>query len=216
MLRIEFKGWLTEQQLNDVMALKKEQRQRLQGQLARKIRVFTRKRLRDQRNIGGAPWDPRKSGKGKMLKGFSKKLQTKSGVDEAIIHFGSGPTGNIATAQQEGEKTHWDSAKAKRLNGTPNYNAPATKGMARALREAGFKIRRENGKGWKSPSLKWITENLKLGQAGLILKELRGDASKDSWTIMLPSRSFLGVSPGELRELTQFIVDYQLAKYKRA
>jgi len=56
-------------------------------------------------------------------------------------------------------------------------------------------------------------ENLTIARAGVILRSLRG--TKQSWTVTLPARSFLGVTQDEYQELTTLALDaieQQLAK----
>lgn len=53
----------------------------------------------------------------------------------------------------------------------------------------------------KTPSIKWITENLTLGEAGLILRKLRKDGGREQWRTTLPARPFLGITPEDLESI---------------
>ena len=58
-------------------------------------------------------------------------------------------------------------------------------------------LQKANGKGAKKPTLKWVTENLTVGQAGYAIRQLRvwaGEMGKTGWTTVLPARSFLGAT----------------------
>ena len=81
-----------------------------------------------------------------------------------------------------------------------NKEGPATRNLARALISEGYKIPRGKGKGSKRPSIKWITNNLSINQAGFLLRELKGSSGKSTWKIDLPARSFLGQTVAEQKE----------------
>lgn len=208
MISLDMHGQLAVKQQIELLKLNPKKRKRINGQMGRKVRVLSRKRLREQKGLNGRAWEPRKA----RDKGQSKKMMRKTGrglvtyytADSAVITLKSTKHGRIAYAQQHGIGETFTASRAKSQYGEPDYQAPATKKQARALRDAGYKRRRENGKGWVKPSLTWIAENLKLGQAGLILRILRDEqTTKNSWVIKLPERSFLGVTEQEIKQLVQ-------------
>ena len=99
--------------------------------------------------------------------------------------------------------------------GNKSLKSPATRKQARKLRELGFKRRR--GKGWRGnrwmqPSLKWIEANMSIAQAGLIIRIL-GDAPKEHWTTVLPSRAFLGATVAEQAEMVDVLAS-QIIRYR--
>ncbi|MBL4761385.1 MAG: phage virion morphogenesis protein [Gammaproteobacteria bacterium] len=200
-----------------LLKLPSAKRKRLLARVGRKVRVKSRKRLREQKDLNGRPWEKR-SGKSKrkMLRGMSKRIAVYSSPEKVDITFSNALTGKIAKAHQEGIDEVMTSAKMRRLKGQPDYDAPATRKQAKSLRDAGYKIRKKKGKGWKKPSLKHITETMTIGQAGLVLRVLRDEASKKSWTIPLPKRSFLGASERDVTELVDEILEDILKPVKRA
>jgi len=143
-----------------------------------------------------------------MLRKLGKHMRVYTNPNKAEVTFGNKRVGQIARAQQEGISQEMTAREAAQKYGTPGKNEMATRKQAKALRKEGYKIRRNRGKGWKSPSLKWITENLKRRQAGLILRILRDEPKgKDKWAIPLPERSFLGQSQNERKQLTNYMLD---------
>lgn len=57
----------------------------------------------------------------------------------------------------------------------------------------------------KTPSIKWITENLTLGEARFILRKLRKDGGREQWKTTLPARPFLGITPDNLESIAMEI-----------
>lgn len=79
-----------------------------------------------------------------------------------------------------------------------NFNREATRTQARALLEAGFKIRQPRRPAL-TPTIMWITQNLTIGRAAYILHIIRGAATE--WRTVTPPRSFLGISQEDVAEL---------------
>ncbi|WP_299580916.1 phage virion morphogenesis protein [uncultured Microbulbifer sp.] len=212
-VRIDITGHLGVKKQLQLLQLPAAKRRRLLGQVGRKVRTYSRKRLREQRDLNGKPWQARKKkGNRRMLRGLSKKLRSKATPEKAVIDFKDSVTAGIAYKHQHGVSERWNAEKAEKVYGQPDYDAPATREQAKALRKEGYKIRRVNGHGWKQPSLKWVTENLSLGQAGVILRSMREAEPKKSWVIPLPDRSFLGVTQKEVEELATTIIDQTLER----
>jgi hypothetical protein len=85
---------------------------------------------------------------------------------------------------------------------------PATAQQAKALREAGFKIKlpgSASGKGWRKASQSWIRNNLTARRAGVILRSLRGEQTKKTWLIPTTPRSFLGATEQDVLDITNII-----------
>lgn len=183
-------------------------RRRLLSNLGRKVRVNSRKRLRTQTDLNGQPFHERASNSRKrMLAGMSKRMHVKASETDVEIGFTAG-TGIIARKQQEGIGEVMTAEKAARINGKRDYAAPCTRSQARALRDAGYKVRRSSGKGWRRASMKEILATVTQGQAGLVRKILQdqgGNGTKKKWVIPLPARSFLGVTPAEQQQLVDDI-----------
>ncbi|WP_299594331.1 phage virion morphogenesis protein [uncultured Microbulbifer sp.] len=215
-VRIDIAGQVGVKKMLKVLQLPPAKRKRLLAQVGRKVRVFSRKRLRQQRGIDGQPWEARKSGNRKMLRGISKRMQVKTDPEKTVIGFKDGMTAGIAYQHQHGVTEHWTADKAEQVYGQPDYDAPATRKQAKALREEGYKVRRGSGRGWRRPSLKWVTENMTVGQAGIILRSMRDAEPSASWKIPLPARTFLGVNLTEIRELATTLIDETLERFQRA
>lgn len=186
----------------EVLQMSPRERRRRLYRMAQQVRRFSRKRAQQQRDVNGTPWQGRKDGKRrKMMRGLAKTMTASSTDRHGTVTWRSAITGRIAYAHAHGIPEKMTASRMQRVYGTPDYEAPATRGQARALREAGFQIRRASGKGWKKPTLRWVTENMKQGQAGLVLTELNHQEHKKSWDIPLPERSFLGATEAEAAEL---------------
>jgi len=195
-------------QLN-LLTLNPNKRRRILRGAGRKVRRESKARLKGQRDLSGSAWKARSNGrKKKMLSKLGRNLQVHTSPNDAKVTFGNQQTGKIARAHQDGVTQRMTSSKAAKKYGTPDYGAEATRRQAKALRDAGYKVRKKRGKGWKTPTIKWITENLTIGRAGLVLRMLRGNQKgKSSWDIKLAQRSFLGQSMSESKQLTNYMLD---------
>lgn len=214
-----------ETSFNDYLKLKQQlhflkltpaKQKRLHRALARKTRTLSRKRIREQRNIDGSPWDRRKGkSRKKMLKGMSKGMIAAGNAKRGLIYYKDNTTGRVARIHQDGIDQSFTPSKAKRNKrpGEPDYDANATQAQARALLDEGYMVRKR-GKARRKPSQRWIRQNLTVGQAGLILRVLRGKPAKKNWTIHMPERSFLGVSREDVGVLYDEIIK-QMAKQRR-
>ncbi|MCX2834462.1 phage virion morphogenesis protein [Microbulbifer thermotolerans] len=216
MFVIDISGHLTLQRQFQVLKMKPSERRRMAGIMARKVRSYSRKRLRVQRDLQGKLWEKRKVGRQKMLRGMSKKMRTRSDSRGAEVRFTDAVTAKIGYAHQYGVPERWSAVKAEKVYGKPDYSAPCTRRQARALKQEGYKVRVVGGKK-KKPTIKWMLENLTQGQAGLILRIMRDDLNpKKNWVIELPERSFLGVTEKEIDALANTVFDETLRRLKRA
>lgn len=124
-----------------------------------------------------------------MLRGLSKRMKVYASGDMGKVYWSGG---RVAAKHQHGHTEEWDASKAEKRNRSgKSQDDPATRRQAKRLRELGYRIRR--GRGWKRPTLKYITENMTIGHAGAVIRALKG-SSKDKWQVHLPARSFLGVT----------------------
>ena len=208
MTSLTMSGQLSVHQRLDVLRLTAQKRKRITGQIGRKFRVVSRKRLREQKNINGTSWTKRAGkSKRKMLRGLSKRMVVRADANKVDVGFNNASTGRIAKQQQEGMSETFTAAKAARAYGTPPADAPATRPQAKRLRALDYKIRRGNGKGWKKATLNWITSNLSSAQAGVIIRSMSNEPSKSQWAIHLPARSFLGATQHDINTMVQTVVD---------
>jgi len=211
-------GQFTVMQQMKLLKMPAMRRKRLLAQVGRRVRSLSRKRIRAQKGLDGKAWEPRKNKqvKRKMLKELGKKIAVFSTPRKVDITFASPSTGKIARQHQEGIEEVMTAAKVMAQNGSTDEDEPATRAQARALRDAGYKIRRKNGKGWKLTSLKHVVQNMTMKQAGLVLRILRDEDSVKRWVVPTPIRSFLGATQKDVNEFTQIIFDQTLQQIKRA
>lgn len=194
-------------------------RQRILKRAARQVIKSSRDRVSTQVDIDGKPFGnysdktihtrPRRR---KMLARLASRLAFIN-VDDFSVTVGwkNSRDEGIAAKHQFGDtmrfQKSWMNAE---LDGTRKgmayYKDPATRRQAKALLESGYKVRRAKGGLW-TPSIKWITDNLSIAKAGLILKILRGGAGMDEWTIKTPARPFLGVTADDIEVLMAAIND---------
>lgn len=196
-----------------LLQMSPNRRQRLVARVAKKVVQDSKKRVREQRDLQGNHYAdryrPRTHDRRKMLSRLVKELKIiNADSNSATAGFRSPVAGRIAADQQYG-KTTTVSAASFGGRSADSYNKKATRQQARALIDAGFKIRM-NGRARKSPSIKYIVEHYTQGQAGSALKRLRewaGEAAKTSWRTVLPARSFLGATAAEVRQHVEQIYD---------
>tara|TARA_R110002050_G_scaffold57423_3_gene128942 strand:+ start:87891 stop:88568 length:678 start_codon:yes stop_codon:yes gene_type:complete len=201
-------GLLPLKQQMQLLAMPKPLRRRLLNKTAKFVIRDSRKRVRNQVDLKGMPFAERarkRKGNRKMMANLAKQLRvTGLSSTDATIGFYRPSSGRIAAKQQYGAIEHITAAKLQ-ANDKGGQDKPATRRQAIALRDAGFKIKGGNGKRLKSPSLKWVQQNMKVGQAGAALRWLRDKANetvKTSWTTVLPARSFLGANASEVTQYT--------------
>ena len=199
-----------------VLGMKPAEKSRQHKRMARKVLSFSRVRIRQQKDLQGKDFSPRKSrqSKKKMLRGLSKQMVAFGDSKKGTVGFKVTRTGRIARAHQEGDSYSLSASDAKK-KGNENYDAASTRKQAKDLLNAGFKIRRKRGSGYKRASQKWILDNLKQGQAGLILKAMLDEQPKSNWRVNLPARSFLGANAKERENITDFIFSEQRRKLKK-
>lgn len=197
-----------------LLAMPKNKRVRILKTLGRQQRAKARKRIREQRTVTGQKFAPRADGrKSKMLKRMGRTLEpyVKNGNRLELKHKAK-LTGQIAAMQQDGINERMTASRMVRIHGKPNYKAPCTRSQAKALAAEGYKIQRENGKGYRKATLREIMANVTQGQASLVLRKLRGNTSKQSWDIPGKARPFLGDTPQEVQKQLAEILDNQTGK----
>ena len=209
-LNLDVRGLLAAKEKLQLLALPAAKRRRLLNTAAKRLRTTNRKRIRGQRNVDGTSYAPRRGkGKRQLLAGLGKKLQvTRVNSDAAVLGWKSAGLSRIAGEHQDGKTETITPARLRRLGKKTDYNAPASRQQGRALLKAGYQVR--SGKRLKRPSLGWIVEHLKNGQAGVLLAELEGQTKKASWKIALPARAVLGATAGEVREMLGTVLQQTL------
>lgn len=204
-------GELNKKQLTELrkalasMELPPQKRQRLIWRLAKYGVIAAAKRhVRNQESPDGQKWPGRKTKrKGKMLRNLPKLLHIREMPEIQAVRIylqGGGyrngetpvPAGTVGYAQQNGMRVKVSRSSQPRKADAGKMATPA---QAKKLRALGYRVR--TGKRWKKPTLGDITRTMPYSQAGLLIRKLSGKAVKNSWTVDLPARVFLGMNDDE-------------------
>ena len=209
-LSVDIRGMIETQQQLQLLSLPAAKRRRLLNNVSKRLRTRNHRRLSAQRNLDGSSFEKRQgSGNRKMLRGLDKRLQViQVTANQAVLGWRQRRTARIAGEHQTGRSTTMTAARMRRQSNTPDYAGSATRHQARALLREGYKVR--DGKSWRRPTLSWIVENLKSGQAGLILALLEGQSKQQSWKIDLPARDALGADSRDIREVINTVLQQTL------
>jgi hypothetical protein len=197
---LDVRGYLGVREQMALLSLPPQLRRRLLNNVSKRVRSMSRKRVRDQQNLDGSPFEARKgSGKGKkkMEAGLAKLMQVTSvSADEAVLGWKNALTSWVAAQQHNGVSERRTAAEMKRWNTVPAGLA-ATEKQAKRLRKLGFKVRQEGKKSLTRPSVAWIQEHVNYARAGLLIRILDDEKTESSgaqsWEITLPKRQFIGV-----------------------
>ncbi|MNB72499.1 hypothetical protein D3C75_190850 [compost metagenome] len=198
---LDARGYLGVREQLALLSLPPQLRQRLLNNVSKRVRTMSRKRVRDQQNLDGTPFEARKGtgkGKKKMEAGLAKlMLVTRVSPDEAELGWRNALTSWVAAQQHNGVSERRTAAQMKRWNTVPAGLA-ATEKQAKRLRRLGFKVRQEGKKTLSRPSVAWIQEHVNYAKAGLLIRILDDEKTESSgaqsWEITLPKRQFIGVS----------------------
>lgn len=204
--------------------------QRTLKKIAMKARQNSIDRATAQQDIDGSPFAQRKRERIVRGRNLTQKMQTQLAKrlsvfdlteDGAVVGWRNPIEQRIALMNHAGETKSYSkmrftvSASSDSDNGATSVMA--TRRQAKALVDLRFKVRRPNGRGFYTPTIKWITQNVNIAQAGAELRYLRGGA-KSSWQTTLPPRAFLGVTEADLSALSalakaeiQAVLDKQVA-----
>jgi phage gpG-like protein len=206
-VNVQVTGVLPLKRQIEILKMPMQLRRRLISGVSRKIIADSKARVRTQTDLNGQPYAERakkRKGARKMLSRLAREIKVKrNDGSEAVIGFFKPSSARIAHDQQYGKTTQMSARALNKSTDNTRKDSPATRRQARALREAGFTIDKRKKKGGRVPPLKWITQNLTIGQAGSVLRQLRelaGETIKTSWTTRLPARSFLGATPSEVSQ----------------
>lgn len=198
---LDARGYLGIREQLALLSLPPKLRRRLLNNVGKRVRTMSRKRIREQRNLDGSPFAPRKAegkGKKKMEAGLGKLLQiTRVDAEVAELGWRNGLTRWIASQQHHGNSERRTAAQMRRWN-TVRPGQGATEKQAKRLRRLGFRVRQAGKKSLTRPPVAWILQHVQYQQAGLLIRILTdGNAETSgaqSWEITLPKRQFLGVN----------------------
>ena len=226
MITTTARGFVPLAQQLQLLRMTPVQRKRTLRGFGRQITRNARKNARAQKTVNGESFAARRAPrKRKMMRNLARtrNLKETAGPSRVTIHWRNDLMGKIARAHHEG---HTETVTARKMseranrNGGPDYSAPATKRQADALIKLGYRAwpivippgkneqyqkntgrydtRKNRG---RKVSKRWITENLTMGQAGLILKKLgykSGDL--DRWEEQIEARPILGITRPDVDE----------------
>lgn len=198
---LDARGYLGVREQLALLSLPPQLRRRLLNNVTKRVRTMSRKRVRDQQNLDGSPFEARKGsakGKKKMEAGLAKLMVvTRVSADEAELGWKNALTRWVATQQHHGVSERRTAAQMRRWNKTPPGLA-ATDKQAKRLRRLGFRVRQAGKKTLTRPSVAWIQEHVNYAKAGLLIRILDDERSEatgtQSWKITLPKRQFIGVN----------------------
>ncbi|WP_028115887.1 phage virion morphogenesis protein [Ferrimonas senticii] len=181
------------------MTLSNDRRKQLNARVRRVLERKNKQMIRQECGPDGTPWAPRKKNlkkkNAKKLSGAKRdQLRVKSFGDSITVTFHTRWNRILSHVHHYGRRETRTAAWAAKVYRKKN-DGPPNRGLARALKSAGYKIRRKNARGkatTKSPPVKWIIANMTERQCVVALKRLRGEDSKQSWTIQLPARPLVG------------------------
>ena len=202
-LNLDVRGLLSVEAQMALLELSPQLRRRLLNNVSKRVRTQSRKRVRDQQNLDGTPFEERKGsakGKKKMEAGLAKLLQvTRVSSDEAELGWKNALTRWVASQQHNGVSERRTAAQMRRWNKVPPGIACTDK-QAKRLRQVGFRVLVKGKKAMAKPSVAWIQEHVNYAKAGLLIRilndEKKASSGAQSWEITLPKRQFLGVNDG--------------------
>ena len=202
-LNLDVRGALSVDAQLALLDLPPQLRRRLLNNVTKRVRSMSRKRVREQQNLDGSPFEARKGsakGKKKMEAGLAKLLQvTRVSADEAELGWKNALTRWVASQQHNGVSERRTAAQMRRWNKVPPGIA-CTEKQAKRLRRLGFRTRQKGKKTPTRPSVAWIQEHVNYAKAGLLIRILSDERTESSgaqsWDITLPKRQFLGVNNG--------------------
>lgn len=218
--RDDRRGRLRLKEQLDVLALPPVKRKKLVRRMAQDVRRDARQNIRKQKTVSGQAMEPRarKRRKAKMMRGLGRQMEAfAKGDNTGVVSWKDGKTAAIAATHHHGKTVRINSSSHKRAAGTPDYHGDATRAQAKALLAEGYRhpVKGKNGKRrLKRVSQKWIRENMTIGQAGLILRTLRDQESKKSWTVKVPARPVLGADPADTEQFMDSLARHALAELK--
>lgn len=192
-----------------------KERRKYAKRLGGYVRTQARRNVRAQENVDGTSFDPRKNRKDArpMLMKLAASLKViNTGEDGGVkVSWENALTASIAYRQQHGDKETWNAGRAKKVYGAPDYKAPCTRAQAKALLRCGYRLMvpaKGGGRRPKRVTTMWLQQHFSLGQAGLILRVMgyssdTGDNKGSTrWEIVVPPRSFLGITAAEADKMT--------------
>lgn len=195
----------------DALAGNVKRRQKLARRLAGYVRTQSRRNIRRQETVEGAPFAPRKKRQEAraMLSGLAKAMSVRSGEQGgAVVGWTNPLLSHIGHRHQHGMGEDWSPQRAEKVYGTPDYAAPCTRRQAQALIREGYRLMvpaKGGGRRPKRVSVLWLQKHFTLGHAGLVLRIMRTKSAQgaQTWQDTVPDRTFLGVTTAEAEKMCE-------------
>ncbi|MGF1764908.1 phage virion morphogenesis protein [Aliivibrio kagoshimensis] len=198
--QVDKKSYLRVQEQLDLLSLDKKSRTRILKKLGSYIAKETKRNIRSQRNPDGTPWEKRQKGRKKMMRGFTKKLKhfQKDNNRTLVVGWPS-RRGTVAMAHHTGQAE--SSGLQQRFNQAkkakePKKTDPATREQAKELRGLDFRLptqgRQKKG---KRATIKFITQNMTVGEAAKVISDLENKKPARKWTVDRAERRLIGIKP---------------------
>ena len=215
-MKVDKKQHLSLLESLELMTLPPATRFRIFKKTGQAIRKKARENIRAQKTVKGSPMKPRQDGKKRVLARMGRGLITQTTKNGVKVTWKQSLTAQIAYRHQHGIPESFTAAKMLKIFGRPDYKKPATRKQAKALIKEGFKVYAGKTGGGSSkskrPSVRWIIENLNMGYAGLMLRNLISAEIKSRWQVKVPARPFLGVTDRESTKILQRIIKAEIKK----
>ncbi|MCY4641094.1 MAG: hypothetical protein OXC41_00070 [Gammaproteobacteria bacterium] len=195
----------------EIRSLPGTSRKRIFKNLGRNLLKASRDHIRQQKTMTGEAMKKRKYGRGKVLKKMGKNIKFYASAKNVKLTWPNRMVAKLAYRHQFGVPEVLSASRMVNIHGTPDYQKPASRKQAKALIKSGFRV--STGETFKSgankgrakrrkPSQKWVTENMKMGQAALLIRKLkRIENPPKRWTVKIPARPFLGVTGANASEM---------------
>lgn len=186
----------------DALAGNVKERQKLARRLAGYVRTQSKRNIRRQETVEGAPFSPRQKRREAraMLAGLAKAMAVRSGEHEGAVVTWTNPLmAHIGYRHQHGMGEDWSPQRAEKAYGSPDYAAPCTRRQAQALIREGYRLMvpaKGGGRRPKRVTVLWLQKHFSLGHAGLVMRILHTKSAKgaQTWQDTVPDRTFLGVT----------------------
>ncbi|HGG6427026.1 TPA: hypothetical protein ACJG67_003569 [Salmonella enterica subsp. enterica serovar Kottbus] len=190
-------------------------RQRLLQRIAKRGVIPAAKRhVREQKNIDGSSFAKRRYGDRPLLKGIPKFLKVHDMPSVSSVRiYAAGRSyrqpyshkeisvGAVGYIQSHGVTFTVNASQLKTDAMQKANREPCTRRQAIKLRKLGYTVRGKKAGTRRKPSTDEIQASLQKGQAGVIIRSMEGKPSKNSWTVTIPPRRFLGVSNEEFAQI---------------
>lgn len=194
------KSFLRAKEQLKLLGLDRKARWRILKTIGKVLTKQTKGNIRNQRDPEGKSWKRRKNGKRKVLRGFTQKMKTRVKNQNRMVQVGW-PTarGKVAMAHHTGQ-TEQSGLGARRKQAKkkkePKPTDPSSRELAKELRELGYRLppqgRQKRG---RKPTVKFITQNMTVGEVNMKISELENKTPARNWGIERPERRLIGMSP---------------------